>query len=272
MGKIRVKTLGDAEAEKQQKLEAKKRNEAKKNAGMEKAKQAVDTSSVDAVAPSASNNEAATDAPKAKSAKKAKFAKQKRSNSYQAIAGTVDPKKIYAFTEAIALLPKLKRANFDETVELHVNTTETGVNLSTVLPHGTGKKVRVLIADEAVIADIEKNIINFDVLIAEPMMMPKLAKVARILGPRGLMPNPKNGTVTNKPEEVAKRFAGGQVNYKTEAKFPIMHMAIGKVSFGEEKLTENLKAIAEVLPANQVKNMTLKLTMSPAIHVDITSI
>lgn len=279
MGKIRVKTLGDAEAEKQQKADAKKRNDAKK---AEKAGLTPAASRENEVKRGVSDKSSNVDTKdvaislqmieKEKKSKKTKFSKQKHSNSYKSLAETVDPKKIYSVKEAIALLPQLKRAKFDETVEVHMNMTEPGVTVSTILPHGTGKKIRVLIANEAVIADIEKNIINFDLLVAEPMMMPKLAKVARILGPRGLMPNPKNGTVTTKPEEVAKKYAGGQVNYKTETKFPIMHISIGKVSFGEQKLTENFKAIVDALPAGKVRDTTLKLTMSPALHVDYTSI
>ena len=79
-------------------------------------------------------------------------------------------------------------------------------------------------------------------MVAEPTMMAKLAKVAKILGPRGLMPNPKNGTITPKPEEVAKKFDGGQINFKTEAKAPIIHLTVGKISFGPEKLTENIES------------------------------
>ncbi|HUD43972.1 MAG TPA: hypothetical protein VMR41_00325 [Patescibacteria group bacterium] len=315
MGKIRVKTLGDAEQEKKQKAEAKKRAEAKrveekknentlssrdhevakqsgrhsefisessqilKPFGLAQGGQVQDdnelgmTEKTKPASAKASNSaKASLDKTDGRS-KKSKFAKkQTRSSGYQNVAQTVDQKKVYSANEALALLPKLKRAKFDETVELHITTIEPGVAVSTVLPNGTGKKVKVAIADEALIAQIEKGQINFDILIAEPMMMPKLAKVARILGPRGLMPNPKNGTVTNKPAEAAKKFEGGQVNYKTEAKFPIMHMSIGKISFGEQKLNENLKAIAQAMPEGKVKNANLKLTMSPAIKIDYTSI
>ena len=90
------------------------------------------------------------------------------------------------------------------------------------------------------IKNIESGKIDFDILDRNPDTMPKLAKVARVLGPRGLMPNPKNGTVTPKPEEIAKKFEGGQFNFKTEAKFPLLHLTVGKISFGDKKLTENI--------------------------------
>jgi large subunit ribosomal protein L1 len=102
--------------------------------------------------------------------------------------------------------------------------------------------------------------------------MPRLARVARVLGPRGLMPNPKNGTVTPKPDEAAKKFTGGQVNYKTEAKFPILHLVVGKVSFGDAKLEENIKVAIKTVSTKNIRNITLKSTMSPGIKVDIASL
>jgi len=272
MGKIRVKTLGDQEAEKKQKEEAKKRQEAKKAEKKAEAPVVAEAQSVIARNEVTKQSSPEQSTESAKSKKKKFSSKASHSASYGTVAQVVDPTRIYNLTDALALLPKLKRAKFDETVELHINTAGTGVTVSTVLPHGTGKTTRVAIANDQIIAEVEKGKINFDVLIAEPAMMPKLAKVARILGPKGLMPNPKNGTVTPKPEEVAKKYANGQVNFKTETKFPLLHLTVGKVSFGDQKLAENVKAIAEVLPANQVKNATLKLTMSPGIHVDYTSI
>jgi len=102
--------------------------------------------------------------------------------------------------------------------------------------------------------------------------MPKLARVARVLGPRGLMPNPKNGTVTTKPEEIAKKYAGGQINFKTEAKFPLLHLAIGKVSFGDKKLRENIKVAIESVKMKNIKAATLKSTMSPGLRLELTSL
>ena len=102
--------------------------------------------------------------------------------------------------------------------------------------------------------------------------MPKLARVARVLGPKGLMPNPKNGTVTPKPEEAAKKFEGGQMNFKTEAKFPLLHLSVGKLSFGEQKLAENIKAAIAAVNSKKIKNVTLKSTMSPGLKLDLASV
>ena len=120
-----------------------------------------------------------------------------------------------------------------------------------------------------IIEEIEKGKIDFDVLVATPAMMPKLAKVAKILGPRGLMPNPKNGTISQNPESVVEKLAAGQVNYKTEAEAPIIHMSVGKVSFEEKQIQENISAVLTSIGEAKINNITLKSTMSPAVKVQV---
>lgn len=274
MGKIRVKTLGDEAAEKQQKEEAKKRAEAKKVELKEK--------TTEKNAEEAETTVQETPKTVSSYAKKAslKNKRDKHSKSYQKVATLVDKNKTYSLDEALKLLPQLKLTKFDETVELHINTTDKGISGNVSLPHGTGKQVRVAIANqtedpkavEELVKKIDAGTIDFDVLLATPDAMPKLARVAKFLGPRGLMPNPKNGTVTPKPEEAAKRFEGGLVNFKTEAKFPLLHMAVGKLSFGEEKLTENIKVALHAVQMKNVKNVTLKSTMSPGLKLNAASL
>ena len=116
---------------------------------------------------------------------------------------------------------------------------------------------------------VEKGKINFDILIASPSQMPALAKVARVLGPRGLMPNPKNGTISEKPEEAAKKFQGGAMNFKTESKQPLIHLAVGKISFKESDLKENITTVISAVKKNRIKKMTLKSTMSPGIKLQV---
>lgn len=260
MGKIRIKTLGDEEKEKKQQKDAKKRVEAKR---AEKVEETTPQAEV-----SAERNEEVKSKLKQKS-----FASKTRTRSakYNDALTLIDKSKTYKLKDALEVLPKLQRAKFDETVELHLNTTGTGISGQVTLPHGTGKQIRVAIADDALIAEIEKGSINFDILIAEPSMMPKLARVAKFLGPRGLMPNPKNGTITPNPAEVAKKYEGGAMNFKTEAKFPILHLTVGKVSFGEEKLSDNVKTLIKAIKTSNIKNATLKSTMSPGIKLDVTS-
>lgn len=263
MGKVRVKNLGDESVEEQEKLEAKKRQESKK---------AASHSANDSKGEG--NTFVEQSKPEEKPSKKntSQHLKKVRSEKYLARAGKIEKTKLYKLADAVTLLPEISFGTFDETVELHVNTLTSGISGTLSLPHGTGKKTRVVIASDAVIAEIENGAINFDVLIAEPAMMPKLAKVAKILGPRGLMPNPKNGTVSPKPEDVAKKFEGGQTNYKTEAKFPILHLSVGKISFGSEKLSENIKNAIQTIQKANIKNVTLKTTMSPAVKLDLSSL
>jgi large subunit ribosomal protein L1 len=287
MGKIRVRTLGDEEQEQQEKNEVKKKHEAKKTVkapGMKGGERVVAVGPTEEELAALDNkgvaeeggiptarNEMSTGGKEASdrtpSKKRSKQKKAFHSQKYQTLLGQIDRTKTYSIKEALELLQKLQRNSFDETVELHINTLSGGISGSLTLPHGTGKKTRVAIASDAVIAEVEKGIINFDVLLAEPAMMSKLAKVAKILGPKGLMPNPKNGTITPKPEEVAKKFEAGQINFKTEAKAPILHLTVGKMSFGPEKLTANIEAFIAAVKKPNIVNVTLKSTMSPGLKI-----
>ena len=277
MGKIRIKTFGEEGQEQEDPKKAAARAEAKK------AKEAAAKRAEEAAAGSPEDADAKGGAEQGKKKKKEKFLKKKKqahSTKYLTVATKVEKNKVYKLTEALTILPELKVAQFDETVELHINTTEKGISGAVTLPHGTGKTIRVEIINaaadlqhaEEVIKKIEAGQIDFDVLIATPDSMPKLAKVARVLGPKGIMPNPKNGTVTPKPEEAAKKFEGGQMNFKTEAKFPLLHLSVGKVSFGDKKLAENIKAAIAAVGVKKIKNVTLKSTMSPAVKLDLASL
>lgn len=285
MGKIRVKTLGIEEAEKKQKKEAKKRLEEKKTTkvpGLKGGERIV------AVGPSEEELEKLevpevskeTKVPKVSKGvtkkKSSTIPKHTRSKNYKMVAKMVDKMKSYSLSEALEILPKLKTAKFDETVELHINTQELGITATITLPHGTGKKIRVAIADptadsgiDTLLKNLSAGTIDFDVLIATPEAMPKLARVAKFLGPRGLMPNPKNGTITTNPKELAKKYEGGQIMLKTESKAPIMHLSVGKLSFGKEKLEENIKTVLGAVKIEKIKNVTLKSTMSPGIKVKV---
>lgn len=269
MGKIRVKTLGIDELEEKEAKEAKTRQDEKKIA----AKKEREDSPIDELSPTQDELEMASETEEDKPKKKDKFKKDKkesRSKRYQTIAevGT-DRKNEVTIAQGLEILSKMQRGSFDETVELHINTLTPGISGNVTLPHGTGKKTRVVIADDNVIAGVEKGVINFDILVATPSMMPKLAKVARVLGPRGLMPNPKTGTITEKPEELVKKYEGGQTSFKTEAKSPIIHTSVGKVSFGTEKLTQNIEALIAAVKKSNIVNTTLKSTMSPGIKIKV---
>lgn len=289
MGKIRIRTLGDQELEKKQKQKAKLKQETKKMTkvpglkGGERvvavgpteeelarldlqARQAKIEAQKNAPAEKVEEKEEKTQKKKSRKPRK----KQGRSKNYLATAKLIDKTKAYPLTEALTLLTKTHLADFDETVELHVNTTETGISGTVILPFGSGKEIRIAIANDQIIDDVQKGKIDFDILLATPNMMPKLAKVARFLGPKGLMPNPKNNTITNDPEKTALSFAKGQMNFKTEVKAPIIHLRVGKLSFGGKKLEENIKTVINAIKKEKIKNITLKSTMSPGLKLDLS--
>ncbi|MEK9155100.1 MAG: 50S ribosomal protein L1 [Patescibacteria group bacterium] len=216
----------------------------------------------------------------------------------------IDKKKLYAVTDAVKLLKETAKAKFDETVELHFSLGvdpkqgDQQIRGTVTLPHGTGKTKRVaafvdanneaaakaagadLIATEETIDEIARTgKIDFDVAVAVPSMMPKLAKAAKILGPRGLMPNPKTDTVGPNIAKMIEEQKGGKISFKNDNTANV-HMIVGKVSFSADNLLGNLKvaidAIRKVKPASSkgiyIKSATLTSTMGPAIHLDSNSI
>jgi len=208
-----------------------------------------------------------------KKTKKEKFAKTKAdSKRHKENLSTVSRTQSYSIDQALEMLKKFKKLKFDETVELHINTKEKGVSGQVTLPHGTGKTLVIKIADDAILAEVAKGKINFDVLVASPSMMPSLAKVAKVLGPRGLMPNPKNGTIAEKPEEAVKKLSGGQINYKTESESPIIHARVGKLSFENKMLKENIELFITTVGNDKINSVILKSTMSPAVKLDYLSL
>lgn len=218
---------------------------------------------------------------------------------YREAAKLVEAGKAYGLDEALELARKTASTKFDSSVELHVNLgvdprqADQMVRSSVVLPHGTGKDVRVAVyadgkaAEDAkaagadivgaadLIADIEKGKLNFDMLIATPAGMATLGKVAKVLGPRGLMPNPKSGTVTPDVAKAVKEAKAGKVEFRID-KQGIVHQAVGKVSFAPEKLRENviafLSAVLKAKPAaakgTYVKALSTTTSMGPGIKVD----
>ena len=211
----------------------------------------------------------------------------------------VNTTKTYSLAEAIDTVKLLKSAKFDETVEIALKLNvdprhaDQMVRGSVVLPAGTGKTVRVAViakdakADEAkaagadivgsdeLVEDIQKGIMNFDVLIATPNLMGLVGKVGRILGPKGLMPNPKTGTVTMDVAQAVNNAKSGQVNFRVDKQGNI-HAGLGKVSFSKEQLNDNIltliKAVNRQKPAaakgRYIKSAALSLTMSPSVLLE----
>jgi large subunit ribosomal protein L1 len=264
MGKIRVATLGDEQAEKEQKRKAEARRQTK-----ESKKSKGDDSAATETPEGTSESAEASQEKKSTKPKKVHV----RGKNYVSKASLVEKNKEYALSDAVSLVKQTSFTKFDGTVELHINLNpqslgdKKDMRGSVSLPHGSGKEVKVAIADDAIIAEIESGKINFDILVAHPTMMAKLAKVARVLGPKGLMPNPKNGTVSPDPDKRAKELSSGQVNFKTEPDHPIIHMIVGKVSFEDKKLTDNIKAVISAIGANKIIKATMTSTMGPGIRI-----
>lgn len=265
MGKIRTKILGSGE-EQVQKEKDKVRREQKKEQKVTKLKgkgggRIKDLSQEEIITPE-------TVLPKIEEeAKKAKKAPRLRGAKFKKAASLVTKDKLYSIPEAVKLVKQTSYSKFVGSVETHINVKEKGLRGSVTFPHGTGKLVRIVIADDKILENIGSGKIDFDILISHPQYMGKLAKYARILGPKGLMPNPKAGTISTEPEKVAKKMACGQTQWKTETEAPIIHMIIGKVNFEEKKLAENLqKLIASVNP-DKITSVFIKATMGPSIKV-----
>lgn len=197
-----------------------------------------------------------------------------RSKKYQEIVKDLDRNKAYPLHEAIDTVKKLSYTKFPATLEAHINTAQTGIRGLVSLPFAAGKKLRILAFEgsDEVIEEINKGKVDFDLVVTTPQYMPKLAKVARILGPRGLMPNPKNGTITDDIKKAVEGFQAGKTEYKTEPKAPVIHLALGKLNQPNEELMANIKTLLQTLGKTKVKQVRLAPTMGPSVKLDLTSI
>ncbi len=207
---------------------------------------------------------------KKESKKTAKKPKKTRSKNYLVAREKVDTNKLYRLEEAIKLLKSISLSKFKGRVEVHLNVKEIGLKGEVQFPHETGQKQKIRIADEEVLKELEKGKIGFTLLVATSKMMPKLVKFAKLLGPKGLMPNPKNGTVTENPEEFIKN-ASGKTQFKTETKFPLIHLTIGQVDSPEKDLQDNFQALIKAVGKRNIQKAVLSPTMGPGIKVDLNS-
>ena len=228
---------------------------------------------------------------------------KKRSKKYREALEKLEKGKLYPLEEAVKLVKETSTSKFDGTVEiavrLNLDTKKNDQQLrgAIVLPHGTGKTKKVLVlakgdaakaakeagadyvGDVDMISKIEKeNFFDFDVIIATPEMMPLLGKLGKVLGPKGLMPNPKTGTVTMDTKKAVEDVKKGRVEYRTDS-YANVHALVGKVSFDDEKLVDNIKAFMDVIIKSKpqaakgiyLKGVALASTMGPSVKVDLTS-
>ena len=271
MGKVKTRVIGDTSVEDEQKKEQKVKAAEKKAQKKEKNPQAGE----EAVKVSA--EETKTEEPKAAKKEAAKkdatpAKKTKKVGKKHTAAVKKTEEKEYDIASAVSLLKKIKYAKFDETVELHINVKETGLRGEISLPHTTGRKVRVTIVDDKLIDKLENGVIDFDILITHPSFMPKLAKFARTLGPKGLMPNPKAGTISTNPEEVAKKYSGGMLKWKSEPKFPLIHQMIAKISQDDAEIIANAKTFVAAVGKQNIDQVVIKTTMSPGLAISFQTL
>lgn len=225
---------------------------------------------------------------------------ERRGKKYQEAAKMIDKSKYYNISEAVELAAKSNPSKFDASVEIHVRLNvdprqaDQNIRSTVSLPHGSGKTIKVavfapesdhkeaknagadIVGDETLLKQLDKEVVDFDVLITSPQYMPKLGKYARLLGPRGLMPNPKSGTVASDVAKAVKEAKTGKVEYRVD-KQSIVHIAIGKASFGSAKLLDNAKAFFDSLQSQKpssikgayVKSISMSTTMGPGIKVEL---
>jgi len=200
---------------------------------------------------------------------KAKKAPKVRSKKYKEAKSKVDKAKTYPIADAIKLAKETSYSNFDGSIELHLVVKKIGTSANVTLPHQAGKAKKVEIADDKTIEKLTSGKIDFDILLATPEMMPKLVPFARILGPRGLMPNPKNQTLITDSKK-APNFSANSLSLKTEKEAPLIHTVVGKVSQNEAELVANSEAIFKALGKDkQIVKAYAKASMGPSIKIKI---
>lgn len=194
--------------------------------------------------------------------------KKHRGKRYVTARSVIDKSKSYSPAEAVELVKRASYANFDGSLVADLLVKEPGELSKLTFPHATGKTVKVAIASDELLKQIEQGQIEFDVLLTTPAFIPKLAKHAKILGPKGLMPNPKNGTITQNPEKVKAELEKGSLTIKTERKAPLAHVVIGNSKMSSQELTTNLESLLSTLKFKLVR-VHLSSTMSPSVRVKI---
>jgi len=204
-----------------------------------------------------------------KKTEKKKIVEKVRGKKYLEAKAKFDREKYYDVKEAVKLVKSSSYSKFDGTMELHIVVKKAGITTQVTLPFQAGRTKKVEIADEDTIKKLKEGKIDFDILVATVELMPKLVPFARLLGPKGLMPNPKNGTLVPDLKK-AKSFSTGAVTLKTEKEAPLIHTVIGKNSQKDEEIVENAEVVLKALGgAKQIVKAYMKSTMSPSIHIKV---
>lgn len=236
--------------------------------------------------------EAPTEEKKAEEKGKAKTSKKtqpkreiRHGKKYFEAEEKISKNELYPIDDAVNLAKETSYTKFDGSLEIHIQTSVKGLRGLVSLPYASGKKLKILafgkgaeesgadmVGDDAKLADIEKGRVDFDVLLTTAEWMPRLARLAKVLGPRGLMPNPKNGSITDDLKKAVSEFQAGKTEYKSEKVANIVHLSLGKLSQPTEQLSENLRTLLLNIGKSKVKKVYVSPTMGPGIKVDISSL
>lgn len=264
MGKKKLAVFGE-ETKKESKKEAKKSAKVPGLAGGQRVKDMSSTAVIieEPVLTEVAEGSKETKAPKVKKTQKI------RGKKYQNAKKMIDKNKIYSLEEAIKLVKKSSYSKFGGSIEAHFNVSKKGLSGEAQLPYLKGKEKKVAIVNPEILEKIKAGKFDFDVLLATPADMPKLVPFAKVLGPKGLMPNPKNGTIVPDPEKAKAKFGEPKFTYKTESDFPLIHTIIGKFDQKDEELITNFKALVKAIGPTNIQKTFIKASMGPGIKVKI---
>lgn len=192
-----------------------------------------------------------------------------RGKNYQTVKKLVNVNQYYPLSQAVKLVKKVSISKFGGKVEAHLTVSDIG-NLGEIsFPHLQTTAKKIIVVNDTVLKDIKAGKIEFDILVATPATMPKLLPFAKILGPKGLMPNPKNGTLTDNPESALKKLSVAKTQIKTEKKAPVVHLVVGQISQPEKEIEANIKELIATIGINKIKKLSLCPTMGPSVKVEI---
>lgn len=191
----------------------------------------------------------------------------RRGKKYLTARAKIDPKKTYSVSDAAKLVKETSISKFTGSVELHLVLAKDSVNTRIELPYSSGKSKKVEIASDETIQKLQKGKIDFDVLLASPAMMPKLVPYAKLLGPKGLMPNPKNGTLAPDPEKAKEQFGANTLNIKTEKSAPLIHTVVAKTNQPESEIEENIQTVIKSVGGQNIKKAVVSPSMGPGINL-----
>ncbi len=220
-----------------------------------------------------------------KSGKKPKKGHKIRSEKYLEATKDLDKNEFHSIPVAVELAQKTSYSKYPGSLEIHVVTNIKNLRGLVNLPYAAGKQIKILafgkgadesdadlVGDDAKLAEIAKGRIDFDVLITTPDWMPRLAALAKVLGPKGLMPNPKNGTITDNLKKAVSELQTGKTEYRTESNGKVLHLSLGKINQPSEELTENVKTLLTTIGKSKVKKAVLSPTLGPGIKINLASI